>query len=67
MINDENAFDCHNLDNQKHSVVNHVAIEFFFNHHISMGRPIDSGLISTIDLATKFDLVMEFGLPSNKM
>jgi hypothetical protein len=30
-------------------------------HHISMGCPIDSGLISTIDLA------MEFGMPSDKM
>jgi hypothetical protein len=67
MINDENVFDCHNLDNQKRSIVNPVVIEFFFNHHISTSRPIDSGLISTIDLATKFDLVMEFGLPSNKM
>jgi len=36
---------------------------FFFNHHafVDLGRSIDSGLMSTIDLATKF------GLLSNKM
>ncbi len=61
MINDENTFDYHNLGNQKHSIVNCVAIESFFNHHISMGHPIDSGLISTIDLVIKFSLL------SNKM
>jgi hypothetical protein len=40
-----------------------VATKFLFKRHTSMntGHPIDGGLISTIDL------VMEFGLPSNKM
>jgi hypothetical protein len=32
-----------------------------------VGCPINNGFISTIDLATKFDLAMEFGLSGNKM
>jgi hypothetical protein len=40
-----------------------VAIEKKFGHRtfLDLGHLIDDGLISTIDL------VMEFGLPSNKM
>jgi hypothetical protein len=34
---------------------------------MDLGRSIDNGLISTIDLATKFDLATTFGLLSNKM
>jgi hypothetical protein len=34
---------------------------------VDLGRPIDGGLISTIDLAIEFDLVMELNLRSNKM
>jgi hypothetical protein len=57
------CFDCHKLSDRKHSNANHVAIDFFFNHHtfVDRGCSIDSGLMSTIDLATKF------GLFNNKM
>jgi hypothetical protein len=34
---------------------------------MSMGCPVDGRLISTIDLAMEFDLVMKFGLLGNKM
>jgi hypothetical protein len=34
---------------------------------LDMGRPIDDGLISTIDLATKFDLVTNFAIFGNKI
>jgi hypothetical protein len=41
----------------------------FFDCHtfLDLGHLIDGGLTSTIDLAMKFDLVMEFGMLSNKM
>jgi hypothetical protein len=44
------------VGNQKHSVANHVKIDFFFNccMILDLGHLIDNGLISTIDLATKF-------------
>jgi len=44
--------------NQKHSITNCVAIDFFLGCHMSMGfsGPINDGLISTIDLTTKFGL-----------
>jgi hypothetical protein len=63
------SFNRHKLSNRKHSNANRVATKFLFNHHTSMnmGCSIDNGLISTIDLATKFDLAMKFGLFSNKM
>jgi hypothetical protein len=40
-----------------------VVTKLFFGHRTSLdlGRQIDGGLISTIDL------VMQFGLPGNKM
>jgi hypothetical protein len=34
---------------------------------MDLGRPIDCGLISTIDLVMEFDLVTKFGLHGNKM
>jgi hypothetical protein len=48
--------------NQKHYVANHVATKCFLSLYIwqlktfilDLCRPIDGGLISTIDLATKF-------------
>ncbi len=48
---------------EKNSVANCVVIKFFLccPTFVGLGPPIDGGLISTIDLATKF------GLPSNKM
>ncbi len=41
----------------------------FFNFHksLDLGHSINNGLISTLDLVTKFGLAMEFGLPNNKM
>ncbi len=65
----QNAFSCHKLGDRKHSVTNHVVIKLIFGHHMftDLGHLINSGLISTIDLATNFDLVTKFGLPSNKM
>jgi hypothetical protein len=44
--------------NQKHSIANCVAIDFFLGCHTSLdfNGLIDDGLISTIDLVTKFGL-----------
>ncbi len=46
------------LTTENFFVANCVAIEFFFNRHmfVDLGFLIDDGLISTIDLETKFDL-----------
>jgi hypothetical protein len=43
---------------KKHSIANYVAIDFFLGHHMSLDFSglIDDGLISTIDLVTKFGL-----------
>jgi hypothetical protein len=60
----EKKFIC---DNQKHSVANHVVTKFiFFCMFLDMGHLIDDGLISTIDLVTKSDLVTKFALFGNK-
>ncbi len=57
------------LGDKKVLVANYAVTEFFSSHHtfLDLGHVIDGGLTSTIYLAMKFDLVMEFGLPSNKM
>ncbi len=58
-----NAFNHQICGNWKDFITNNVAIEKKFGHRtfLDLGHLIDDGLISTIDL------VMEFGLPSNKM
>jgi hypothetical protein len=63
------CFQLPQIGDRKYSVTNHVVIELVFGHHMStnLGQPIDSGSISTIDLATNFDLVTKYGLPSDKM